>query len=119
MRSNSWEIFNADNSASSDGVAQNVNQVVSASFQVTSGDTDIDGTLKIQMSNDAPPNGNLTPGFEPTNWSDISGATTTITNGVAGPIVIANMCFSFIRATLTAATPGSSTTVVRMNVLSV
>jgi hypothetical protein len=115
MRNAVIEILNADDDDIAVGAAINVGQVVSASFQIICSDADLDGTLKIQMSND----GTQMP-FTPTNWSDIPNASSTITNGVGDPIVIYQMCFQYIRASLgTPGTPGSGTISVKMNTVGV
>lgn len=97
MKSSQVNILNAPAGASIIGPAIDVNQIVSASFQVVAvGGTDA-GTITLQMSND------LTLGvprdqFQPTHWSDIPSATTTVAGSAAPPIIIANMAYSYIRA---------------------
>lgn len=119
MRQTQVLIFDADNSVSSNGAKFDVNQAVSASFQIVNGDVDLDGTIKLQFCNQicTPQTDRLN--FVPTQWQDIPNASVVVTNGVpASAIVIPNMCFSFIRVVLTQTTPGSSSTQVLMNYLS-
>jgi hypothetical protein len=112
MRNAVIEILNADDDDIAVGAAINVGQVVSASFQIICSDADLDGTLKIQMSNDRPTDGTQMP--------FIPNASSTITNGVGDPIVIYQMCFQYIRASLgTPGTPGSGTISVKMNTVGV
>jgi len=118
MRNATFVVLSGADTGSLTGSAFNVNQVVSASFVPTFGDATAAGTFKIQASNDFPIAGQLAP-FTPTNWADIPNATSTAVAGVAPAIVIANMCFQFIRVVYTRTGGGSTTAVVNMNVLSV
>lgn len=118
MRNAQVPIMTGTDVATKNGTAIDAGQVVSASFQITFSDTDIDGTLKLQACNDRVDNRNATNG-QLVNWSDIPSASSTVTNGVAAMIVIPNMAFSFIRAVLTATTPGTGTVTVNMNSLSI
>jgi hypothetical protein len=96
-----------------------VNQAVSASFQVLNGgDLTIAGTLKLQVSNQICEPQTDRYNFVPTEWSDIPNATTTITAGVASAIVVPNMCMSYIRAVFTR-TGGAGTVQVVMSYLSI
>lgn len=118
MRNSQINILSAVDTGSATGGAIDVGQIISASFQVITGDADAAGTVKLQMSND------LTLGvprtnFTPSNWSDIPNATSTVASGVAPPITIASMCYSYIRAIYTRSGGGSTTINVNMNVLSV
>ena len=120
MRNVCCTIFSASDVDSSNGMKVDANQLVSASFQVIITDTDLDGTIKIQASNDPQvPSGSARSTFTPTNWSDIPNASVTVTDGVpsAGLIVIPNMAFSWIRAVVTQTTPGSGIATVNMNAL--
>lgn len=118
MRNSVVTILDAADTASQTGSSVNVNQVVSASFQPIFGDVTAAGTVKLQASNDLPPQGQQFP-FVPTNWADIPNATSAITAGVGSMIVIGNMCFQSIRAVYTRTSGGSSTVVVKMNALSI
>ena len=76
---------------------------VNCSFQVYTGGTGDGGTLKIQMSND-PYNANNMAGpsnFQPTNWSDVPSATSTVTAGVGAPITLPNVSYRWMRAVYT------------------
>jgi hypothetical protein len=120
MRQAQVLIFNASNVSSSNGSKIDVNQAVSASFQIINGDTDLAGTIKLQFSNQICEPQTDRFNFVPTSWQDIPNTSVTITAGVpASAIVIPNMCFSYIRVVLTQTTPGSSTTQVLMNYLSI
>lgn len=77
---------------------------VSASFQVFTGGTGDGGTVKIQMSND-PYNANnmaAPANFQPTHWSDVPNATSTVASGVGPPILLANCSYRWLRAVYTA-----------------
>lgn len=88
-------------------------QLVSASFLPVFADTTAAGTLQVQASNDLPPAGNLAP-FTPTNWSNITDATSAVTAGVGPLIFLPQICYRWIRITYTSTTPGTSTFKVNM-----
>ncbi len=117
MRNTQVKILSGVDSGNVTGAAFDVGQVVSASFTPVCGDATAAGTVKIQCSNDLVVNGNRAT-FVPTNWNDITNATSAITSGAGPAIVIGNMCFSYIRAVYTSSSGGSTTIVVNMNVLS-
>jgi len=121
MRNAQIQILSDVDTSSQTGSAFDVGQVVSASFCPVFGDTEANGTVKIQCSNDNPASSGqaLLNNFTPTNWNDIPNATSTISSGVGPAIVIGNMCFRYIRAVYTRSSGGSSTVVVNMNVLSI
>ncbi len=102
MRNQSSQILSGTADASINGaVALDVNQVVNMSMQtIVTGGTTAAGTVKIQGSNDLPPNGQRA-GFAPTNWSDIPNATATVTAGVAPMIILSNVACQFVRAVFT------------------
>jgi hypothetical protein len=116
MKNSQVTILSAVDTASATGLAIDVNQVVSASFQIVCGDATAAGTVKLQMSNDLPVGARNQ--FVPLNWVDVPSATTTVALGAAPPIVIAAMAFSYIRAVFTRTSGGSTTIVVNMNTLS-
>jgi hypothetical protein len=119
MRNAQVQILNAADTASVNGSAFDVNQAVSASFQIVCGDATAAGTVKLQVSNDIVSNGGDRKNFTPTNWSDIPNATSAVSSGVGPAIVIGNMCFSYIRAVYTRTSGGSTTIIVNMNYLSI
>lgn len=116
MRNAQIRILSGASTASVTGAAFDVNQVVSASFTIITGDALTAGTVKLQCSNDIVAN-NQRATFVPTNWSDIPNATSTVTAGVAPAIVVGNMAFSYIRAMFTQS-GGTTTIAVNMNSLS-
>lgn len=119
MRNAIVQMLNIGNLVDRTSAAFDVNQAVSASFQIVNGDTDAAGTVKIQCNNSLVTNGNRATFVPPANaWSDIPGATSAIAAGVGPAIVIGNMAFSYVRAVFTSTTPGSSTITVNMNYLS-
>jgi len=115
MRNVSDVIFSS--AVTADGSAINVNQIVSASFQVYCAGADLAGTLKLQASNDCPKAGNLAP-FTPTNWTDIPNASVTITAGSGGLITIANMCYYWVQVSYTKS-GGTGTANCQMNGLGI
>lgn len=117
MRNVPVQILNADNSKDETGAAVFCGQYVAASFVISNGDNTAAGTVKIQGSNDLPV-GN--PGaFIPTNWADITSATSTIASGVGPAIVLATMNFQYIRAVFTHSGGGSTLITVNMSALAV
>lgn len=119
MRQTQVIILSALATANRVGDKQDVNQAVSASFQVlNNADLTIAGTVKIQVSNQICQPQTDRFNFVPTEWSDIPNATTTIAAGVGPAIVIPNMCMSYIRVVFTR-TGGAGTIDVVMNYLSI
>lgn len=116
MKSAQINILSGLASVSTTGAAIDVNQAVSASFQVVTADTTAAGTVKLQMSNDIPTSPR--PNFTPTNWSDIPSATSTVVAGVGPSFIIANMAYSYIRAVFTRTAGAAVIIQVNMNVLS-
>ena len=120
MRNSNSIILSGNNTGNIVGPVEDAGQIVSASFQVICGDVTANGTVKIQMSNDVNSYGAFQGSFQPTNWTDISGASVSVASGVASnPIVISQMCFRWIRAVYTRSSGGSSTLAVQINYLSV
>ncbi len=102
------------NSASINGSAINASQLINASFQTINTDTDVAGTVKIQASNDLPPQGQLSP-YTPTNWSDVPNATSAVVAGIGPVIILQNMAYQFVRAVFTKSVEGTGTMSVTMN----
>ncbi len=122
MRNVCATILSASDVGSTNGAKVDANQLVSASFQVLISDASFAGSVKIQASNDPITSGSNRANFTPTNWSDIPSAAITVTAGPvysAQMIVIANMCFSWVRAVVTETTPGIGTATVNMNALGI
>lgn len=117
MKSAQVNIYSASNASSSNGSAIDVNQIVSASFQIVTTDATAAGTFKLQFSNDLPTTDRQN--FVPTNWTDIPSASAVMAAGVAPGIVIANMAFSYIRVSFTRSAGAAVLTKVNMNQLSV
>lgn len=118
MRNAQVQILSGADTGDITGSAIDVNQVVSASFVPVFADATAEGTVKLQASNDLVAN-NDRKTFTPTNWSDIPNATSAVASGVGSAIVVANMCFSYIRAVYTRTGGGSTTGKVYMNELSI
>jgi len=120
MRNTNITILSGADTGNVTGSSIDANQLVSASFQVVTGDVTAAGTVKIQMSNDVCGYGNVAANFTPTNWTDIASASVAVASGVAAnPIVINQMCFRWIRAVYTRTSGGSTTITVQMNALGV
>jgi hypothetical protein len=113
MRPVNASVLSGADTISVNGSSIVADQLVSASFQATFGDTTAAGAIQIQASNDIPPAGNVPASFTPTNWSNITGATSTVTAGVAPLILITSVCYRWMRVSYTSTTPGTST----MNVI--
>lgn len=117
MRQISTIILNAANTGTQTGSTIDARQLFNASFQIINGDSTAAGTVKIQASNDNPPNGAIAASFTPTNWGDVPSASTTLTAGVpaAAFIRVIDMDFTWVRAVFTETTPGTTTIQVSMN----
>lgn len=94
-------------SGTTNGTAVNVQLARFASVQAVVTST-ANGTLKLQVSNDD--NGSAT------NWSDLTGATVSISGANTYLIPAQNMSYQWIRAVYTASS-GSGTIVVNMHVV--
>lgn len=117
MRVVSAIILSEDSDASANGDAFDTNQAVNMTFQVISESADVDGSIKIQGSNDQPAAGRPSdPDFVPTNWSDIPNATSTITNGVAPLIVLSNVACQYMRAVFTRTGGGAEGELIQVRV---
>ena len=78
-------------------------QWVTASFQIFTGGTGDSGTVKLQISNDVYNANNMAApaNFQPTNWSDLPNATSSVASGVGPPITVANVAYRWMRAVYT------------------
>lgn len=96
-------VLSSANGSTLNGDTLDSNQWVSCSFQIVTGGTADGGTVKLQMSNDQDSASNMAgpANFQPTNWSDIPSATSTVTAGVGSPITIANSAYRWLRAVYT------------------
>jgi len=112
MRNQSSQILSGVATADVTGtVALDVNQAINLTFQaIVTGGVTAAGTVKIQGSNDLPPNGQRA-GFAPTNWSDIPNATAAIASGVGPLIVLSNVACQFMRAVYTRTSGGTGETI--------
>jgi len=96
-------------------------QLVSASFIAVFSDTDAQGTLSIEASNEAPPQGNLTVGFEPSadSWASVPSASSSVTVGGKHVIAIPQSCYRWLRVRFEETTPGTGALTVNMNALGI
>lgn len=118
MRNVNALILSASDATSQTSIAIVSDQLVSASFQSVFGDTSAAGTIKIQASNDIN-NAMYNNNFIPTNWSDISSATSTVVAGVAPIIFLPNLSYQYLRVVFTSSAAGSTTIKVSMSAFGV
>lgn len=111
MKSSPVQILNGAATGNVTGPAIDVNQIISSSMQVVTGDVAVAGTVKIQFSNDNP-NGDYRAHFVPTNWSDIPSATSTVAAGIGPAILLNVMAYGYIRAVFTRS---AGTTTIQVN----
>lgn len=107
-------VLSAADTSSQTGSAINVQGGVMASFVPVFGDVSANGTIKIQASNDIVPVGGT-----PSNWVDITNATSSIASGVGPAIMLSYMCYAWIRVVYTRSSGGSTTISVNMNYYSI
>lgn len=81
-----------------------------ASLHVTTTGTAA-GAIKLQVSNDE-----VEPGVSPTNWSDLSGATVSISGANTYLIPAQNMSYQFVRAVYTVSS-GTGTITANMHMI--
>lgn len=119
MRNFPVTILSAVDTASQTGAAFFVGQAVTGSFIPKFGDATAAGTVKIQGNNDKPVGDPdlFTPSTA--GWADITGATSLVAAGVGPAIIIANMCFQYVRAVYTRTGGGTTTIVVGATFLNV
>lgn len=104
-------VMSAADTATQTGSAFNVQGAVMASFVPVFGDNTANGTIKVQASNDMT--------ASPTNWVDITNATSSIASGVGPAIMLSYMCYAWIRVVYTHSSGGSTTVSVNMNYYSI
>lgn len=119
MRNAVTTVLSAVDDVSRNGIQIDAGQIIAASFQSIFGDTDVAGTIKIQMSNDIPPSTYQANTFTVTNWSDIPSATAAVTAGVCPIISIPQACYRWMRVVFTQSAPGATTIHVNMNQLGI
>lgn len=112
MRQSSELVFTAqDISTTSTSAAFRVNYGLSFSIQaVFSGGGSPVGVLKVQLSNDSPTTGN------PVNWSDLAGATVSVSADGVVHIPKTEICYQFLRFIYTT-TSGTGVCTARLNVI--
>lgn len=99
MRQLNTNIIPVQSAATVTTAAINAANLFQVSAQITATGAGAAGTLKIQVSNDYTDDTN--PNFAPTNWSDLSGATVTVSG--AGVLLIPKqeICYQYIRLVYT------------------
>ncbi len=71
------------------------------------------GTLKIQVSNDEKPVLANDTAWQPTNWSDLSGASVSVSGAGAFLIPKTDLCYQYIRAVYTNSGTGTISVVIK------
>jgi len=98
------------------GSAIDASQIYQASFQFSTASTTAAGIYKVQMSNDIQASGTFNPSTY-MHWSDISGATVTVTANVqAASIILSTVCARALRVVFT---PSSGTGSVIVNMFTI
>ncbi len=118
MRQESINILTGLDNLSLTGSPIDVNQIVNASVMVYFGDALAAGTLKLQVSNDAPFGGPRNS-FTPTNWVDLPNASAATTAGASKlirPVELTNMAYGYLRAVWTMTATGAQTITTRADV---
>jgi phage tail sheath gpL-like len=111
VRQQSIVILTGDSSAGINGSAIDANQFVNLSVQVISSVNTVAGTLKLQISNDAPIGITTRNQFTPVNYVDLPSATVTIAAGAPGMFSVANIAVGYLRAVWTPDGGGSTGTI--------
>lgn len=113
MKVVSTTILSANN-ATANSSALDTNQAVNLTFQGIFSDAAAAGSMKVQGSNDQPPQGRPSAAFTPTHWSDIPNATATVTSGAAPMIVLSNVACQYMRVVYTRSA-GAGTIIIKAN----
>lgn len=104
------------NNTSANLTAIPLQQKYSFSVIATFSDGSAAGTLKVQISNDAPPFSGLQPEqFVPTNWVDLASATVSVASGGTVVIPKTDISYQYMRLVWTRSA-GSGTFLVNTNV---
>ena len=102
MRQENLTLIPLQNSGNITSAAICSRNLIACSVQITA-TTGASGTLKLQVSNDD------TPGQLPVNFSDISGASVTVTGAGAFLIPKLDLCYEFVRLVYTNTGTGTIT----------
>lgn len=103
MRYEALKVINAaDASTNQTSAAIDTNQIINMSVQGVFSSATLNGTLKIQASNDPCPGGSFRNQFTPTNWVDIPNASASVTSGASVCIPLQNIAYGYIRVVYTA-----------------
>jgi hypothetical protein len=114
MRQLNQAIVNAASNATTTFSQIDVGQMYEVSLIANFSDAAAAGTLKAQVSNDVPPNGNPL-GFIATNWVDLPSATVTVASGATSIVPMpVNMTYRWMRLVWTK-TAGAGTITVNVN----
>lgn len=113
MRNLPIQLFSASAATNHTSNAIDSNQLVNMTVQCIMSVTDVVGTVKLQGSNDSAGTA-YDDIFQPTNWSDIPNASSTITAGVAPMIVVSNLSCQWVRVVFTRSA-GTGTVVVKFS----
>lgn len=117
MKNVNATVISNTSAASRNSSQIDASQLYQASFQTIFAQSDVTGTVKIQMSNDLMPSGMANTAFTVTNWSDIPNATATITAGVVAPIILSVVSARWLRVVFTRS--GGSTGAVTCNMFGI
>lgn len=117
MRNLSATVLSGSNAGSVTGITIDSNQMISASFQLSFGDSVAAGSFIVQASNDIFDTRYLDSIFTPVNWSNV-GTATTVAAGATGLILLAQTSYRWLRVLYTSTIPGTSTVIVNINSLS-
>jgi len=99
--------------ASINSAAVDIGFVLAISAQVVYSGTGMNGSLKLQVSNDIPPAGNLAS-FTPTNWTDLTGASIVLSGGPGTNLIVkTEVTYQWVRVVYTnSGTPTGTVTVI-------
>lgn len=102
------------NDGDKQSAAIDASQIYAMSIVGTYSDGAAAGTLKLQGSNDVPPDTVAPPAFVPTNWADIAGGSIAVTAGGTMAAEKTSLCFRWVRVAWVRSA-GAGTFTVRMN----
>lgn len=86
----------SDSTSQSSSVVDGLN-VFSASFQASFSDGAAAGTLQVQASNDIPPSNYSVATFSPSNWTNVSNGSATVTAGASVLVSLPQTSYRFMR----------------------
>lgn len=119
MRNVNKTVLSGSNLIDQIGEQIDTNQIISGSFHFFFGDNTVNGTVKMQGSNDLYPGYILASTFVVTNWVDIPNCDAPVVNGESILVPMLQMAYRWVRPIFVYGSGGSSTVTCNMNAMGI